>query len=173
MKDIGVVLASVYFLLFGAYNMLYAKSFLATLTLFQCSGEECLRMGFYSLLGWILLGVGICYILLSILIRFHRLGCYGGIVISLFNILLIIAYAIRPALAPLRLVFIFPLTLPFLLLNFPQPESLVELLFALLNAAIAIYLFLSLARGVWDGAQRNAAPELEEDIEEEIENSRA
>ncbi|MEM3690531.1 MAG: hypothetical protein QXZ40_02270, partial [Candidatus Micrarchaeia archaeon] len=100
-----------YFLFYGAYITVYAKTFLTAVGLTQCFGEQCLKIGFLSLLGWILVGIGLVYIITAVLLRFHKLGCYTAMVISLFSILLIIAYSLKPDLTALWLIFIFPVKL--------------------------------------------------------------
>ena len=59
-KDGGIVLISVFFLLLGAYNIIYAKILLTALNEVSCFGMECMTLGFLRMMAWILGAIGVC-----------------------------------------------------------------------------------------------------------------
>jgi hypothetical protein len=167
-----VVLVSLYYLFFGAYLAIYAKNFLTAVQLVGCFGEQCLKIGFLHMLGWLLVGIGLVYVLTAILLRFHRVGCYIAVVTSSFTILLSIACILNPDFTTLQLLFISPTkfileTATKLLPVFQPIVNLTEVLIVIFNLALVLYLVFLLGSGVWD--EKVEIPE--EELEEE--NSRA
>jgi len=157
-KDGGIVLISVFFLLLGAYNIIYAKILLTALNEVSCFGMECMTLGFLRMMAWILGAIGVCYIITAIAIRLHEVGCYLAIVASCFNILLMIAYLTKLSVMPIWMTFILPVRIILTQSISYSPSqardllsvmgSSLEILVILLNIGIIAYLFNYLRREV-------------------------
>jgi len=176
-KDRGIVLISVFFLLLGAYNIIYAKILLTALNEVSCFGMDCMTLGFLRMMAWVLGAIGVCYIITAIVIRLHEVGCYLAIVASCFNILLMVAYLTKLSVMPIWMTFILPVRIiltqsisysPWQTRDFLSiMGSSLEILIILLNIGVIAYLFKYLGKEVWGPADRE--PELGGLDKEEIE----
>lgn len=158
-KDNGILLISIHYLLLGAYEIVYAKILLTAANMVSCFAMDCLILSFLRMLSWVLGVIGVCYILIAVLIRFHRVGCYMALAASCFNIVLMITYLIKPTMLPIWFTFILPVRviLTKSLSYSPEQardflslfENSLEVFIILLNIVIAAYLLRCLGRGVW------------------------
>jgi len=160
-KDWGVLLISIYYLFFGAYNILYAKILLTATSLVSCSGgTDCLMLMFLKLLALILGAIGVVYILIAVLIRLRSIGCKLALAASAFNIILMLAYLVKSDMIPIWLTFVLPLRViltasisysPAQAADFLSlASSFLEVIMIVLNIGIAFYLLKCLDRKLWD-----------------------
>jgi hypothetical protein len=165
-KDRGIVLISIYYLLFGAYSMIYAKVLLTATGSVSCSGTECLMLVFLRMLAWILGVIGFVYLLTAVLIRLHRAGCYLALAASIFNIVLMAAYLLKPTIMTIGLTFILPVRLILTRSMSYSPAqardllsiigSFLEVFIILINFVIGAYLLKGLDRGLWKSDKAEA-----------------
>lgn len=174
-NDKGIVLVSLYFLILGAYYIIYAKLLYTATGIAPCLGAECIMFGFLKILALSLGFIGCAYIVLALLIRFHRVGCYLALAACAFNMLFMATYLVRPTIFPLWLTFIFPIRmilttgLEYVPAQTGDAVSLletgVEIFMILLNIGIAAYLLRCLGREVWGPAEGKHDEEDEDDDE--------
>lgn len=189
-NDIGIVLISLYFLFLGAYYVVYAKILNMAAYIVLCSGTDCLMLVFLKILALILGAIGTVYVILSILIRFHRVGCHLALAACCFNVLLMIAYLLRPSIFSLWLTFVFPIRVILTRsLEYAPAQAMgltsllksgFEVFMILLNIGIAAYLLRCLGREVWGPVEKGeedekgelSEEELREAVEEEVKKSK-
>lgn len=176
-NNIGIVLISLYFIFLGAYYVVYARILYTATDMVVCLGTDCAMLMFLKILAWVLGFVGVVYVILAIAIRFHRVGCYLALAACFFNVILMIAYMLRPTMFSLWLTLVFPIHViltrsieyaPAQAENLvPLLESGLELLMILLNIVIAAYLLKCLGREVWGTAEKKGEDEDEDDSDED------
>jgi hypothetical protein len=169
-NDKGVVLISLFFLLLGAYYIIYARVLFTATEMVSCFGTDCLTLLFLRILTLILGVIGAAYIILAVIIRFHRVGCYLALVACCFNILLMISYLLRPSVFSLGLTLVFPIRVilsrsleytPAQARDFISLlESGFELFIILLNIGIAAYLVRCLSKELWGHVEEEEEEEM-------------
>jgi len=180
-NDIGIVVISLYFLFLGAYYAVYAKVLYTATGLAGCWGTDCLMIAFLKFLCGVLGVVGLVYVILAIIIRFHRIGGYLALAACVFNILIMVTYLLRPVVFSLWITFIFPIRVLLTRSLEYAPvrgdlESLLEtgfeLFMILINIAIAVYLLRCFKKRLWgpleESEEEHAGDEDEEMTAEEF-----
>jgi hypothetical protein len=171
-NDAGIVLISLYYLFLGAYYVVYAKALYTATYFVQCSDIDCMTLIVLKILCLVLGVIGLAYIALAIVIRFHRVGFGLVMVTSAFNIVLMIIYLLKPVMFSLLLTFVLPIrTLLSLSIEYmsapggwePILESGFELLMIIINIGIAAYVFRCRREEVWEPEEN----EEDEDVSEE------
>jgi hypothetical protein len=159
-KDFGILLVSIYYLFFGAYNILYSRILFTAISLTSCSGTDCLMLVFLKMLALILGTIGFVYMLTAVLIRFRAVGCKFALVASAFNIILMLAYLLKPDMLPIWLTFVLPLRVIFTeSISYSPAQAadflsllggFLEVIIIVVNIGIAFYLLKCLDRKLWD-----------------------
>jgi hypothetical protein len=174
-NDMGIVLISLYYIFLGAYYVLYAKILYTAAGLVTCYGTECMMLIFLKMVCFVFGIIGFVYVLLAVVIRFHRFGVNLILITSAFNIVLMVIYLLKPMMFSLWITFVFPIrvVLTRSLEYVPVQgdwasmlESGFEIFMILLNIGIAAYLIMCTRREVWGPEEKK---DEEEDGEEEDE----
>jgi hypothetical protein len=181
-NDIGIVLISFYYLFLGAYYVVYAKILYTAAGLVPCYSMDCTTLVLLKLVCIVFGVVGFTYVILSVVIRFHRVGFGLAMVASVFNIALMAIYLLKPMMFSLWITFVFPIrvvltrSLEYIPVQgdwVPMLESGFEVFMILLNIGIAAYLIMCLRREVWGPEERKDEEEDEEEDEDDEESVRA